>query len=408
MIFKTYFSHQTSYDLLCEQCFSTLSPLNKWRKDFFKGVLWLFLSINARVNFLQLARYGHYGEQRYRQQFNRKFDFFDFNSKMVKQHCGSRKAIAFDPSYISKSGKHTPGVGYFWSGCAGKAKWGLEINGIAALDLDNHTALHLEAVQTLPKEGENLLSFYARIIVERAEKLKDISNVVVADAYFSKKEFIDQLAGAGLYVVSRLRDDARLQYIIEPIKTGKPGRPATNGGMVDVKNLNMQHFTLVPQEDENIQVYTAVVKAVAMKRKVRVVVVRYMENKKPTTKIYFSTNIELEAIEILAIYKTRFQIEFLYRDAKQHTALTTCQALSENRLDFHFNISLTAVNVAKVIHWFSIPKSQREEFSMSDIKIMNHNALLLDRFIAMFAIKPNILKNNQNVKELILYGTKCA
>ena len=35
-------------------------------------------------------------------------------------------AIAFDPSFISKAEKKTPEVGYFWSGCAGKAKWGLE------------------------------------------------------------------------------------------------------------------------------------------------------------------------------------------------------------------------------------------------------------------------------------------
>ena len=63
---------------------------------------------------------------------------------------------------------------------------------------------------------------------------------------------------------------------------------------------------------------------------------------------------------------------------------------------------------AKVVHWFSIPKEERKAFSMADIKTINHNALLLDRFILMFAIKPNILKNNQNVKELLLYGTKAA
>ncbi|MFV0470957.1 MAG: hypothetical protein ACK5L7_02820, partial [Paludibacteraceae bacterium] len=164
----------------------------------------------------------------------------------------------------------------------------------------------------------------------------------------------------------------------------------------------------VMQQDDSIQIYTAVVKAVAMKRTVRVVVVNYVENRKPTTKIYFSTNCRLNVMEILDIYKTRFQIEFLYRDAKQHTALNHCQALSKNKLHFHFNISLTAVNVAKAVHWYSIPKKQREEFSMRDIKVMSHNALLLDRFMAMVALRPNILKNNRNVKELILYSTKCA
>jgi len=32
----------------------------------------------------------------------------------------------------------------------------------------------------------------------------------------------------------------------------------------------------------------------------------------------------------------------------------------------------------------------------------------LERFITMFAIKPNVLKNNQNVKELLFYGTIAA
>jgi hypothetical protein len=61
----------------------------------------------------------------------------------------------------SKSGKKTPGVGYFWSGCAGKTKWGLEIAGLAAIDIENHSAFHLEAVQTVGlKEDETLVSHY--------------------------------------------------------------------------------------------------------------------------------------------------------------------------------------------------------------------------------------------------------
>ena len=47
---------------------------------------------------------------------------------------------------VSKSGKATPGLGYFWSGVASKAK----VRDImkAAIDIENHTAFHLEAVQT--------------------------------------------------------------------------------------------------------------------------------------------------------------------------------------------------------------------------------------------------------------------
>ena len=193
MISKT----QLSYFSLCEHCFKFLSHPS------INDVIWLFLSINAPVNFLQLDRYGKYGEQRYRQQFEGDFDSFNFNAALIRQYCGTRRAITFDPSYIPK--------------------WGLEIGGISILYLDNHTALHLEAIQTLPLESETLLDFYARI-------------------------FLNLLSG----------------------------------------------------------------------------------------------------------------------------------------------------------------KKQRKAFSLSDIKTINHNTLLLERFITMFAIKPNVLKNNQNVKELLLYGTIAA
>ena len=80
---------------------------------------------------------------------------------------------------------------------------------------------------------------------------------------------------------------------------------------------------------------------------------------------------------MLLYYHSRFQIEFLFRDGKQHTGLNDSQARSENKLYFQFNASLTSINVAKVIHWLSIPKEIRGAFSMSDIKTMNHNILML-------------------------------
>ena len=405
MISKTH----RSYCSLCEMCFKFLpNPLNKWRRDFIKDVLWLFLSINAPVNFLQLGRYGQYGEQRYRQHFEVDFDFFNFNATLIQQYCGTKRAIAFDPSYIPKSGRNTEGVGWFWSGCANKSKWGLEIGGLAVLDLDNHTALHLEAIQTIPLEGETLLEFYARIFTERSAELKKISNVAVADAYFSKEPFVSKLMGCGLDVISRLRDDVRLRYMIQIKKTGKQGRTTTNGAKVDLSCLDNKHFRQ-EKENDDLRINTAVVYAVALKRIVRVVFVEFLKNGKTTSsKVYFSTNIEMEATEILEIYQTRFQIEFVYRDAKQHTSLTSCQARNKEKLDFHFNMSLTAVNVAKIVHWYSIPIQERKSFSLSDMKTINHNTLLLERFIEMFAIKPYLLKNNQNVKELLLYGTIAA
>ena len=116
----------------------------------------------------------------------------------------------------------------------------------------------------------------------------------------------------------------------------------------------------------------------------------------------------MEALEILDTYRIMFQIEFLYRDGKQHTGLTDSPARSENKLNFHFNAALTAINIAKVTHWLSTPKEARKPFSMTSIKTMNHNRLPLQRFIDVFGVNAYSAKNRNYVNELIYYGTIAA
>lgn len=384
--------------------------VNKCRKDFLTEVFVLFLSIKGRINFLQFARYGKYKEQRYRQQFEKPFDFMTFNKELTLSNGSGRYAIAFDPSYISKSGKKTPGTGYFWSGCAGKTKWGLEIGGLAAIDIDNHTAFHLEAVQTLIEDNAetSLSDWYAEIISSRKDSLSSISRHLVADAWFSKKPFVDQITSIGMHLISRLRDDADLQYLYRGKPTGKQGRPRKYDGKIDHSNISKDYFTLVMKDDDSI-VYCAEVYSKALKRNIKLVHVIYTKAKgKETYKLYFSTDLTMEPSEILAFYQSRFQIEFLYRDGKQHTGLNDSQARSENKLHFHFNASLTAINIAKIAHWLSLPIGKRKAFSMNDIKTMNHNTLLLQRFFDVFAISPNSIKNQKHVKELLYYGTIAA
>ena len=42
-------------------------------------------------------------------------------------------------------------------------------------------------------------------------------------------------------------------------------------------------------------------------------------------KVFFSSNLEMPTKDIMVIYRTRFQIEFLLRDSKQYTGPTHCQ-----------------------------------------------------------------------------------
>ena len=100
--------------------------------------------------------------------------------------------------------------------------------------------------------------------------------------------------------------------------------------------------------------------------------------------------------------------QFLYRDAKQFTGMNDCEARSENKLKFHFNASLTTINLGKIAHWLSVPKEKRGAFSMADVKTMYHNDLLINRFIRKFGINPNTTKNKLKIQQLSCFGSIAA
>lgn len=391
---------------------SSVIKLNKSRKDFIVCVLWHILSIKGKINFLQLGRFSSYGEQTFRNQFEKKFDFFSFNKLLINQSSSNERIVALDPSFIPKAGKSTYGRGRFWSGVAKATKFGLGICGFAVVDIVNNTALHLNAWQTpsadeLAIKGLNLLTYYASIITDNAKKFKEFSDYMVADAYFSKNPFVTAVLSSGLHFISRLRGDSVLKYKYTGKPTGKKGAPKKFSGRVDVKNLDSNYFSL-DLFNNDIKIYSAIVYSRAFKRDIKLAVAIFYKNEKEVTrKLYFSTDLKLAGEKIVQYYRSRFQIEFLYRDAKQFTGLNSCQARSQNKLDFHFNASLTAVNLAKQ-DWLSNKTDTYKAFSMADYKTLYNNTLMLERFICMFAINPHTAKNQKIVKELLDYGKIAA
>ena len=284
--------------------------------------------------------------------------------------------IAFDPSYIPKSGKKTYGLGSYWSGCAGAVKRGLEICGFAAVDIINNTAFHLNAVQTPMSKNFDLVKHYCQTIRENYLYFKELSTCLVADSYFAKSEVIETITALGMHFICRLRDDAALLYLNRKPKTGGKGRPRKYDGPVLTDNPDMNCFKLVYNSIE-VKIYNAIVYYPAWKRNINLsITVFYDKNQKEKArKLYFSTDLELDGVKLVSFYRSRFQIEFLYRDAKQHCGLEDCQARSKNKLDFHFNVSLTTVNLAKM-HWLDTRKSIHEPFSMANYKTLCHNIML--------------------------------
>lgn len=393
-----------------------LPNIGKWQSQFITHLIPLFMSIKARINFMQMSRFGTYSMTTYRNQFNKPFSFGEFNAEHIRQKGSGYHAIFFDPSHIRKSGKHTFGKGLYWSGCDSSMKQGLEIGGIAVGDIVNHTAFHFEAIQTptstaLKLAGKTLLEHYADLLIERKDSLLQFSDLLAIDAYFSKRPFVDRVLEKSTFkLISRLRDDAVMYYLYTGLPTGKRGRPQLYDGKIDPRNPKDNYLSICHQDAE-IKIFSGVVYVKSLDRKVKIAIAHYLEantGKTKAVKIYFCTDISLSGWHIVKTYKLRFQIEFLYRDANQFAGLEQCQARSEQKLYYHFNMALTTVSIAKSAHYLSLPMEERVPFSMADVKTIYHNKLLLDRFFDVFAIDPNTHKNNPKVKELYIFGTIAA
>lgn len=406
-------THQDAFDkceTLVGAIIEKISDLDKSRKKFMRHLFLLFMGIRSRYNFLNMERHGLYSEQSYRNNFCEDFDFLNFNKELINQSCSSHKIIAFDPSYIPKSGKHTEHLGWFWSGTSGKALKGLEIGGLAVIDVENNTAMSLEAIQTpsateLKQHGKSMVDHYAQIIIDRKTVLESLSDYLVVDGYFSKESFICPIREkTRLHIIGKMRNDANLWYPYNGPPTGKKGRHKLYTKKVDVSNIDKRCFHLCYQ-DEDTDVYECVVYCKMLKEKIKVVYLQCNQGKeKDKYAILFSTDLELKGELIYQHYKSRYQIEFLFRDAKQHTGLTHCQARDEKKFHFHVNASLTTVSLAKAAYYLPLPKEEQKGFSMANVKTVYYNKFIAERIFANLELDLNQQKIHALYHEILFYG----
>jgi hypothetical protein len=386
-----------------------MPDIGKWQRDFMIHLMPLLLTVRGRHNFENLSRYGSFNEATYRVRYEGSFAFGQFNEELILSLPEEERIIAFDPSYLPKSGKCTPGTGYFWSGCANATKYGLEISGFASIGLESRTAMHLYAQQTIGQDQYgSLLDYYASIVLDQSDRLKAVSNILVADGYFWRRPFVDTITQAGFRFISKLPSNAVLQYPYLGPKPKRRGRPPKYQGRVDRFNLDSALFTPCLKED-NLMAYEGKVYVKALDRIVKCVIV-HLARKDGTLRAeaFFATDPTMDGIKVLECYRLRFQIEFLYRDAKQHTGLTQCQARSKSKIHMHVNASLTAVSLAKAAHAWPQAAEQRKAFSLSSIKTQYFNEHLLNRFFCEFGMDTETHKNSQQYHTLYNYGCIAA
>ena len=222
---------------------------------------------------------------------------------------------------------------------------------------------------------------------------------VVTDGAYSKQKFVAGVRGLELHQIGKLRADANLRYLYQGPKRPGPGRQKTYDGKVNWSALS--RFERLDTEDEHIVLYHQVLNHVQLQCNLQVVVVVHTQRNRYA--VLFSTDVNLEPQRLYRYYKARFQIEFLFRDAKQFTGLSDCQARSKAKLNFHFNASLSAVTFAK-LEARQQNSNCDQAFSMASLKRRAFNQHLIDRICEHLANGQSLEKSSPDYETLCNYG----
>ena len=394
-----------------ERVKTILQPMsNKTRpqRKFMQVLLPLLMCLRGRANFRNFSRYSHYHEKTFSRWYRRGFDFIEFNRLSLLPLSESETTLiaAADCSFIPKSGKHTDGLGKFYNSVRGKAESGLEISTLAVVNVTENTAYNLSTrpTPTASKDDESRIDHYLAHLRQDRQALPKQVRYWVTDGYYSNKKFIDGVAAFQLHQIGKLRHDANLRWLY-PGKQKPRGRKRLYDGKVTFNELN--HFEPVGKPDE-LHLYTAIVNSAHFKRHLRIVYLVKRVGNKVQTAWLFSTDRSRCAQTIVRFYKARFQIEFRFRDAKQFLGLNHCQARCRPALHFHFNASMSALNVLKLEdrqHQAANTVGSDKVISIASWKIRKANVPLLERFSSYLGLDFSRIKSRPDFEQLCNYGT---
>lgn len=377
----------------------------------------------GKVNYTNLSRYSHYCERTYRRHFEAGLGLEGLNQALIKQVSAddSTQIVVVDCTFTEKSGRHTHGLDWFYNGKTQRAERGLEWSVVAIVDLVQKTGYALSAQQTeaglsaqAPAAADesqppkSRVDFYLGHLAYCTAYVPARIRYVVADGFYSKYKWVTGVVQLGFHSIGRLRSDANLKFLYEGPQKRRGNRRRYDG---KVNLADPSRFAVVKTLEEGVSLYTAVVWSVSLKRRIRLAYLLKEQGGRRSYVVLFSTDIDTDPTTIYQAYAARFQIEFIFRDARQFTGLADCQARSPEALDSHVNASLMALNVAKAALQSTQPEGEPPEplrFSIASLKRQALNAHLLDLFAATFALEPTLIKSHPNYQTLLNYGVIAA
>jgi hypothetical protein len=223
-------------------------------------------------------------------------------------------------------------------------------------------------------------------------------------AYFFKKKFLKGIFDAGLHVISKMRKDAKLLKLYSG-QQKKRGRRKKFDGIVNFDDL-FDDLEDVVTDDPTITLRSTIAYSVALEQNVLVIMLRKKySNGKIMAALLFSSDVSMNPVDAYNYYRTRFQIEFVIRDAKQYGGLEHCQSLVKERIDFHINMSFSAINIARIKeHERNLNNTNNAICFVANQRVRFHNEMLIKSIFPMLGLDLPIFKSHPAYENALSFG----
>ena len=387
------------------------SHIGKRQRDFLTELFRTVFALRGRVNFTNMARFSALHEQTFRRHFARTFDWLSFNLVVLRLRAQPDEPVigVFDTSFLPKSGKKTWGLDKFFSSTAQAVRTGLEVSLVAVIATVSRRTIALDAVQTpaglsrqehTPRYGR--LDFYLEQLTDILPSLPQV-RYWVGDGSYARRKVFATVTGCAKHLITKLRPDANLRFLVSPWHRQHRGRPRRYAGKVRFADFDAPSSGFdqvgVLEDLPHVRLYTARVNSEHFKRDLRVVVLH--NERDESYLVLCSIDVEQSAEEIVLYYRLRYQLEFVIRDAKQHLGLTHCQARDQHKLDFHLNVTLAAVNLGRLV-------SERVSSSLASLVRESYNAFLVESLFSELSLDAEFGKSHPGVRRVIQLGRLAA
>jgi hypothetical protein len=337
---------------------------------------------------------------------------------------------AGDEVVVSKAGKETHGLDHFFSGIQQRVIPSLSFFAFSLVNVREERSYPMQAIQVVKSPEEKAASKAKAEARKTAEKkkrgrpqgsknktkkeevvlnaellriqkaLKSLLETigtsvnlkyVALDGHFGNYPSAFMVKQANLDLISKMRSDAAFYPAFEG-EYGGVGRPAKYGEKIQVHQLDPKYLKETSTEDHlRTEIYQGQFynKEFAFILNVVVILKTNLKTGTQAHVILFSTDLELAYDKIIKFYSLRFQIEFNFRDAKQHWGLEDFMNIKHTAVTNAANLSFFMVNFSYAL--LQPFRQHHPEFSILDLKSHYRGCRYAFETIKMLPQKPDAI-----------------